>query len=240
MPKNDFSNYKFRCSSLGKLITDGRSGGGLGETAKAHLLECWIRERYGRDHEIIYKYIQKMLAVEEAAITQYSLQKKKFFKKNVDKLENEFITGTPDLYTGESIKEAEEIIDIKSSWDIFTFWANFHKPLNKDYRYQLLGYQALSNARKSNLAYELVSTPSKFIEDEINRKKWDWGNIDPESDPNFMQLVDYIRSSMRYEDIPLSEKLIEFEIPWDENEVDKIYERCKVGRKFMQELENAI
>lgn len=238
--KIDFSNYKFRCSSLGKLVTDPRSGGGLSETTKAHLLECWISERYSRDNEIISKYMKKGVAVEEAAITQYSLQKKKFFKKNVEKLENEFIRGTPDLYVGKSVTESEEIIDIKSSWSIFTFWANFHKPINRDYQCQLLGYQALSNARKSSLAYELVSTPHKLIEDEVTRKKWEWDNIDPESDPDFNKLADYIRASMKYEDIPLSEKLIEFEIPWDENMIDKIYERCKMGRKFIQKLEDTI
>src|SRR5690606_26011628 len=142
-----FDNYRFHCSSLGKIMTDPRSGTGLSETCKAHLMECWIAETYGREKVFENKYMTKGTEVEENAITLYSRAKKKFFKKNTGVLSNEFIIGTPDTY------DVADVIDIKSSWDIFTFFANIFKPLNKDYAWQLSGYRTLLKKLRALLVY---------------------------------------------------------------------------------------
>ncbi len=236
MGKIDFSEYKFRCSSIGKIMTDSRTKEPLGETAKAHLVDCWIREKYARDNEIVSQFLEKGNQVEEEAITIYSSQKHKFYKKNSEILDNEYITGTPDIFEGPEIRKAVAIKDIKAPWSIWTFYQNLYKPINKDYYWQLQGYQAISGAKEAGLVYVLVSTPEKLIEDEINRKKWEWPSMDPLSDPAFNQLADYLRTTMRYEDIPESERWMEFEVNRDDNEIDRVYERVKLCRKFMNSL----
>ena len=119
------TNTLFRCSSLSKLMTNPKleadiEAGNLSETTKTYLLEVYISEKYNRDKNVTSKYMEKGLLVEEDSITLYSRVMKKFFKKNESKLSNEFIKGTPDLYTGLEITEADLVIDIKSSWDIFS------------------------------------------------------------------------------------------------------------------------
>lgn len=232
----NFDNYKFRASSIGAIMTNDRSGKQMGETAKQKLLEIYVKEKYGRDKELINKYITKGLQVEEDSITLYSRNKKTFYLKNEDRLENDFICGTPDLYEGPSIKEATLIIDIKSSWDLFTFWMVLHKPMNTAYVYQLQSYMALTGAKESKLVYCLVSTPEPLILDEMNKLKWKMGVADPSTNEVFKQACDYLETSMRFEDIPMEERFIEFTIPRNDAVIDSIYERAKDCRKFLNSL----
>lgn len=232
----NFDNHKFRASSIGAIMTNDRSGKQMGETAKKRLLEIYIKEKYGREKELINKYITKGLAVEEDSITLYSRNKKKVYFKNEDRLENEFICGTPDLYDGPTINEATMIIDLKSSWDIFTFWMVLHKPMNTDYVYQLQSYMALTGANEAKLVYCLISTPEPLILDEMNKLKWKMGVADPSTDEIYKKACDYLESSMRFEDIPIEDRFIEFTLKRNDEVIASIYDRVKDCRKFLNSL----
>lgn len=232
----NWEEYKFRCSSLGRIMTNSRTREPLGETCKSHLLECWIKEKYGRHKDIINKYIKKGLQVEEDSITLYSRAKKRFYKKNEERLNNEFITGLPDLYEGETILTATEIIDLKSSWDIYTFFDTLVKSMNAAYDYQLQGYMDLSGASSSRLVYCLVSTPEPLILDEMNKLKWKMGVADPENNEIYKQACEYLEVAMKFDDIPLEERYIEFTIPRDEKKIEAIHTRVGECREFLSKL----
>jgi hypothetical protein len=119
----DFSAHKFHPSQLGRLMTNDRSGKNVGETCKAELLEIWIEATYDRCRDFTNKYTEKGTLVEEDSITLYSKQKKKFYKKNIETFENKWFIGTPDIIT------PTEVIDIKSSWSLFTFYDNIQKTI---------------------------------------------------------------------------------------------------------------
>jgi superfamily I DNA and/or RNA helicase len=129
-----FDNYIFHCSSLGALMTDPRSGSGLSETCKGELLKIWIQAKYGRSKPLENKYVEKGNMVEEDSITLYSRVHKKVYEKNTEYFENRFICGTPDII------DKPKVRDIKSCWDIFTFYSNILKPLDKGYILQVNGY----------------------------------------------------------------------------------------------------
>lgn len=232
----DWTTYKFHASSLGHLMTEPRSGPGLSETTKAHLLECWIKEKYGREKDISNKYIEKGLAVEEDSITLYSLNTKKFWKKNTETLENEFIVGTPDLFDGETIQSASAIKDIKSSWDLYTYFANFVKPINKNYGWQLSGYCALTGSDSAGLVYCLVNTPEQLIWKAKDKLKWEMGIIDPSASPMYQQACDDLEKAMMFDDIPREHRHIEFEIDITKYPIEKAYERIQECRKFLSQL----
>src|SRR5690554_1016822 len=103
----NFDDLLIHCSSLGKIMTnqpgkkDTTCVKELSETAKTHLIECYIRAKYGREKDIENKYIKKGLAVEEDSITLYSRIKKRLFFKNEETLLGKYVVGTPDLYTGQ-------------------------------------------------------------------------------------------------------------------------------------------
>lgn len=243
----NWDNYKFRCSSLGKLMTNPPgvkeydkvdNWEKLSETTKSYLAEIYLQEKYGRKKDILNKYIEKGLGVEEDSITLYSLVTKTLFFKNEDRLENDFISGTPDIFTGESVRNADEIIDIKSSWDVFTFFATMTKPLNKDYNFQLHGYCALSGAKVAKLVYCLVDTPDQLINDEKRRTGWKMGltTEDMDINPVYKQACDYLDVSMKFSDIPQSERYIENTIKFDPELIKSVYKRIILCRQFLNEF----
>ena len=142
----------------------------LSETCKTYLTEVYVNERFKRRKEISNRYIEKGLAVEEDSITLYSRVKKVPFFKNEQRFSNDYIIGTPD-HVGEFV------LDIKSSWDIFTFTNTTREDLNKNYYWQLQGYMALTGKREARLAYCLVDTPDQLIEDEKRKLAWKMGLI---------------------------------------------------------------
>jgi len=224
-----FDNWKCHCSSIGKILTEPRSGPGLSETCKAHLLEAWIYETYGRTNEIESKYLTKGTMTEEDGITLYALATKTMYKKNTQVFENEFLIGTPDIITN------GQIADIKSSWSIHTFFANFHKPINKDYVAQITGYmQIVPEIKSGKLVYVLVNTPDVLIEQEKSKLKYKMGIIDPDANPAYLEACSEIDKNSIFDDIPLDKRYIEFDI--NPIPVDKIYTRVKECREFLSSL----
>lgn len=232
----DFSKHLFHPSSLGTLMTDSRTKDPLGETCKAELLKIWVEAKYGRTEEVTNKYMEKGTLVEEDSITLYSRVKKTFYKKNTETISNDYFIGTPDLYEGPSIKEATHIVDIKSSWSIFTFYGVFVKPVNKTYAYQLQAYMDLTGAKTSTLSYCLVNTPTHLVEDEKRKLQWKMGVIDPDAHPEFQKLAAQIDKNNTFDDIDISERYTEFQLTKDEEMLIKIKERLDLCRNFLTAL----
>lgn len=236
----NFSSTLFRCSSLGYLMTDPRTKGEtLSETTKTHLIDVYVSNKYGRNEDIQNRYVEKGLAVEEDSITLYSRIKKSFFKKNEENLHNSWIKGTPDLFTGESIHAAETIIDIKSSWDIYTFMRVLTKEVNKMYYWQLQGYMDLTGAKSATLAYCLVDTPYPMIEYEKYILGRRMGVIDPSGNDLYEKGCEELERAMTYGDIARQEKLIEFTIDRNDSDILKMHARVEECRKWLNQFESS-
>ena len=148
--------FKLRASAAGKLMTNPRKKGEvLSETTKTYLQE-WTKEQiYGVKHVITSKYLTKGIEVENDSI---SFAEKvlgwNFAVKNEESYEDQFFTGTPDV-----IFPREKVVDIKSSWDCFTFPLFSDEVPNKDYFYQLQVYMHLTGLKSAELVYVLMETP---------------------------------------------------------------------------------
>lgn len=229
------SGVLFRCSQLGKIMTEPKDKTQeLGETCKTYLVEEGIEEKYGRNKELVNRYIKKGLQAEQDAITLYSRVKKTMFKKNEFCLSNRYISGTPDLYTGPIIHEAGTIIDIKCSWDIFTYFKATTKDLNKLYYYQLQGYMALTGATEAVLAYCLVDTPEPLVEQEIRNLEYKMGKTSV-TDNNYVAAAKEIQRLSKYDDIPMHERVTEITVERNDADIERIYDRVKLCRKWMNE-----
>lgn len=224
----DFSNQLIRCSALGKIMTDSRTKGEMGETAKSYLKELYREKKYGIRKEIVSKYIDKGLMVENTAIAMYSTKYDGFYVKNDEWFKNEFISGTPDVVS------EEEVIDIKSSWNLFTMPFKEDK-VNKDYYYQLMGYMALTGLKKAKLAYCLIDTPPQLVQDEKRRLSWQMGCIDGMS-PEYLDACAEIDKSHDFSHIPMEERIVEFEIERDDELIQAIYDRVKLCREYLNSL----
>lgn len=222
----NIDNILFRCSSLGYIMTEPRSKSEvLSETCKIHLVDKFVSVKYGRETDIVSKYTTKGLMVEEDSLTLYSRFKKRMFTKNEATLMNDFISGTPDV-----IKE--NVIDIKSSWDIFTFFRTKQKDINKLYYWQMQGYMALTGAKSATLAYCLTDTPEQLINDEKRKLLWKMGVIS-EDDAMYQEAATKLEATLTYNDIPLSERIIEIVIDRNEEDIQKIYDRVVICRDYM-------
>lgn len=236
----DFSTLLFRCSSLGYIMTDPRNKNEqLSETCKTHLIDVYVRHKYGRQSDISNRYTEKGMMVEEDSITLYTRVKKKLFVKNEQHLSNTFIKGTPDLFTGPSLDKAQEIIDIKSSWDIFSFFRVHTQLLNKHYYWQLQGYMALTGASTSTLAYCLVNTPATTIMDE-KRKLFYKMNVATDENDLYKEACTELEKAMIYDDIPIKERVIEISVERNDMDIEHIYKRVEDCRCYLSELQNEL
>lgn len=232
----DFNNILFRCSSIKHIMTEpktkkDREAGILSKTVRNHLADKYVSARYGRETEIFNKYVTKGLQVEEDSLTLYSRYKGVFYTKNEKLFTNDFISGTPDIVTSDS--EGGVIIDIKSSWDVFTFFrAADPDDLNDMYYWQMQGYMALTGAKKAIVAYCLVNTPDALIADEQRRIFYRM-NVATTESPAYVEACEALERSMRFDDIDMKERVIEIMVERSDEDIQRIYEKAAMCREYM-------
>lgn len=150
--------FKARASEAGKLMVQPRSKSEtLSETTKTYLQD-WLKENiYGYRKEIKSKYLDKGIIMEDEAISKtIEWLDLPFVLKNEQSFEDEFFTGTPDIVTD------REVLDIKCSWDAFSFPLFEDEIPTKDYFYQLQVYMHLTGRKSARLVYVLTNTPESI------------------------------------------------------------------------------
>ena len=244
---------KFRCSMLGNLMKNDRSGKKMGETAKKELRRIWIGEKYNRWKSIDTKFIRKGNKQEEEALTLLSMFDKKMYVKNQMQFSNEYLTGTPDIIYG------DETIDTKCSWDIFTFYNSVDDDLDPMYDWQGRGYMKLSTSVKHTVVHCLVNTPDDEITNELYRDSFNWqGNEAPlwakilkvsemiYDERNFHR---YLRENNlwpatveheavaifnAFKEVPMEERIHKKSFEHDEQKITELYSRLDECRTHIQ------
>lgn len=154
----------FRCSSLGKLMTEPRSKaeGVLSETAKAHIREVLAQDIFAVDFEIGGKEIEKGNTCEGESINLVNAVRGLALEKNSERRNDGLITGECDLF------DAERRVghDIKTAWSIQTFPIvpeDVASAQRKLYEWQMVGYMKLWDADEWHVDYCLVNTPDELV-----------------------------------------------------------------------------
>lgn len=208
----------------------------LSDTCKTYLMQSYVLSKYGRIREITTKQMVKGTISEEDSILLFSALEGKIYNKNTERIKNDYIIGTPDLYDTDDILNANEIIDIKSCWDIFTFLSNVPNPEKDIYYWQLQGYMALTGAKIGTIAYCLVNTPESIIEGEKYQllRRMD---VVTEEDPSYKRELQLLLANRYFDDIPMSERLLTFSIERDDSDIEKMYKKVEKCREFLYEFE---
>jgi len=252
------TQVKFRASQLGKLMTDARTKTGLSETTKSALLEIAIQQKYKRYKEISNKYIEKGIAVENDAIDLWRRERGAIVFKNEINFKNDFITGTPDLLIKDAAGNVTNVPDIKSSWDIHTFFDAQKNELSKDYYWQGQAYCWLTGAPSATFCFVLVSAPCTMIDTEKYRLSLRMNLIDPQSNPVFIKKAQQIERNMIYDmptflteypsanlesdlsewcyDIPVQERIHEKVVEFDADAIAKLQERVPLWQEYINTL----
>ena len=224
-----------RASSVGYLMTEpvtkaDKEAGLLSKTAQKHLIEVYIAEKYGRKRDIQTKQMKKGMEAEQDSIDLLSMYFKLPFSKNEERFKNDYITGLPDIINGDTI------IDIKSSYDLWTFLGNIPDKLDNLYYWQMQSYMWLTGTKNATIAYCLVNTPESIIQQEkyYLLKKMD---VISEESPEFIKEAMKIEFNMTFDDISIDERILTFNISRSEDDILRIENKVLKARTFLQELE---
>lgn len=225
MKKRSFDDHRFRCSSLGKIMTNSRSKKDpLSVTCKNYLQEIHKEVVFGKTREIQSKYLDKGNQVEDLSISLYNMINASSYQKNVISFTNDFISGTPDILS-------DQLIDIKSSWDFTTFPMHQQSLPSKDYYWQMQGYMMLTEKKTCKVAYCLVDTPETLIQDELRRLSWNLGMIEVP-----MDLESEVYERLQYSDIPDELRVKEFIIEYNEQDIESLKKRIDLCREYLSEI----
>lgn len=230
----NFEETLIHCSSLSCLFTEpisksDKEAGILSKTAKSHLIEVYARELWGYEKDIVTKQMRKGTNAEEHGITLLSSLDKKLYYKNDERKENSFICGHADIVTD------DEIIDIKLSWDAFTFLPKLIEDIDKSYYCQLQGYLWLWNKEIGRICYCLVDTPDNIIEGEKYRLLRSMDVVSEES-PEFLEAAIKLENNMKFDHLPIQQRVISHFVYRDEEIISKIPAKVKRAREFLNEI----
>ena len=146
-------------------------------------------------------------------------------EKNEQHFSDEFFKGTPDVIL------EDEIIDIKCSWDCFSF-PLWKEELEKDYWWQGQGYMRLTGKRKYRVAYCLMDMPEEMIYQEVNRRKWMISNSTRLDD----DIYEEVKSEYTYSHLPIELRLKVYEFEYDEKAIEEVIERVKLARIYIDSI----
>ena len=233
----DFSKTLIRSSSVGYLMTEPQSkadkeAGLLSKTAQRHLLEVYIAEKYGRKKDIQTKQMKKGVEVEDESIELLNEYLSKDYVKNTQRFSNEFITGLPDIVA----LNPNTVVDIKSSYDLWTFLGNLPDKLDNLYYWQLQSYMWLTGSEKAYIAYCLVNTPFGIIEQE---KRYLLNKMDvvSEESPEYIQEATRLEFNMTFDDISINERVLIFPVERSEDDILRIQYKVEKAREYLGEIE---
>jgi hypothetical protein len=169
---------RFRCSSIGKLMTEPKSKSEvLSVGAKTYIRQLAAEEIFGVEFDVSSKQMEKGIIVEPDSIALLNRVRGLSLVKNTERRSDEFITGECDLFD----TSTSEGRDLKSSWSIATFPLLVEDCEDKLYEWQMRGYMRLWNAQQWHVDYCLVNTPDNLI------------GFEPQS----LHFVDHIPERMR-------------------------------------------
>ena len=154
----------FRCSSLHKLIGDGRSKAAvISDTAKSAIRDIVKEDLYGFRSFTGNQYTQKGNLLEDLAIQMSGKMRLRNYQKHVGRVENELITGECDVL---DLKN-KLIIDTKCTWDIGThpFFADeaMEKVKKAGYDVQMQAYMWLYGCDVANIDFWLFPCPPELL-----------------------------------------------------------------------------
>lgn len=250
---------------LTKLLND-KNFPEIPKTMETELQKIFRAEKYNRRFLFTNKYIKKGLDQEEESFSDYQeyLLKVKgvkvYLKNNKTRINGEFFTGETDSH--ESFHKLMGYgFDIKTSWSLETFPFKKDK-LDDAYEAQNLVYMHLTGLKKWLTVYVLVNNTENTIHNE--KMKYFYQYNMHQSDRNeekYLEvcrdlekdhIVDYDKFVHHYPghdlvigrkewmennwDIPLEERVVEKEVLYDENKINLLIERAKIGREYLQSL----
>lgn len=211
--------FRIRCSAISSIMAKPTGKRIISAGAETYCKKWYIEKVYNRYPEVKSKYMDKGIAVEEDSI-DYIADKLNLGKvyKNDEWFENDYMHGTPDAVLDDCI------IEMKNSWDCFSFPLLETEVPSKDYFLQIQGYMHLTGLKKAKLIYTLMDTPENLIE-----KDFRWNN------PKDMPYEDF-REKYLFSSVEDKYRIKTFDIEYNPEIVEQIYNRVELCREYINNI----
>lgn len=211
----------------------------LSTQAKSFIRRLYGQIKYGKCSVSQYKgtkYTNKGILAEQDSLNLINFIDGTDYIKNEQRIQNEFLSGIPDSWRGESIYNADYVPDVKTSWDFETFIENVGKPLNPLYWWQQQGYFGLTGASAGEVSYCLVNTPESIIQGEKERLARRLDAVTTES-PEYRLAEALLVNNMTFDDIPVLERRLKFDVKRDDDAIQRIYDKVPLCRDYLFEIQ---
>lgn len=209
--------FKLRASAGGNMLTS-KGAMSKAETPKTFIKEWYITQLTGKRKVINSKYLRRGIESENLAIERVN----KDLVKNEQFFENEYFTGTPDIVTDDTI------IDVKCSWDAFTF-PFFMKEPPMNYLTQLQIYMELTGKRKAKLCYCLENGTTE----QINQLAWQKAKDEGLDEPS-IENWDDADKDLNYDHLPENLRIKSFDIEYNADMIESLKESVEFARGYIE------
>lgn len=213
-----------------------KEAGRLGATCQKELIKVYNLVKYGRRKEIITAAMDKGKLVEADSIAMYSMLEGILYFKNDEQLENEWFTGHPDVFSGESILTAETCDDMKNSWELDSFTNWEIEKADKDGVCQLNVYYSLTGAKSGSLVRALMDCPPEVLEGEKYRLLRSM-NVVSEDSPSYRKAEAELIKNLTFPDIPPEERLIKIPVDRDDELIEKMKAKVPIFRQWLADFD---
>src|SRR5690554_114960 len=210
--------FKLRASKGSVLLQTGKMGAGT----KTYVQEWLISELTGKEKRIDSKYLRSGVERESASLIRASKYFGVELVKNTTQLENDFFTGEFDARTDDMV------IDVKSSWDAFTF-PIFETEPDKGYVRQLQIYMDLMGLKKASLAYCLENGTEEMIES----LSWKIAKEEGADEPT-IEHWDKAEAELNYDQLPENMRIKVFSFERDEGLIENMKQAVLDCRKYIE------
>ncbi len=203
----------------------------LPQGAKAYC-EKWIKEvLYNRRKNFKNKYLDKGIACEEDSIkfaAKYYGWGEVF--KNDEWFEDEWFEGTPDIL----LDLFKEVIDMKNSYDAFSFPLFETEIPTEGYDTQLQVYCHLIDYDQATLCYALMDAPLDIMKQEMRKLSWEQGQ------QGFIstELYEQVKREMTYSNLPDDLRLVKFTVVRKPEIIELLKERVIMCREYIEKVIN--
>lgn len=190
----------------------------------------WLKEQlYNRRKHFSNLYLEKGILCEDDAI-EFSSE---FYgwigaEKNDEWFENAYAQGTPDIM----LAYEKHVIDIKNSYDAFSFPLFETEIPTQGYDDQLQVYLLLTSYEKATLCYCLMNAPLDIMKVEMKRLSWKEGSMGAISD----ELYQKVKAEMTYDNLIPELRLKTFTVVKDASFESRLIERVEMCRKYINQL----
>ena len=159
---------------------------------------------YGFHPILDNKYLEKGLALEDAAIEFLSHRRFRKYTKNKERRKSEYLSGECDIYV-----PGEKTIDIKCSWSLDTFPAFVEDAHDSIYEWQGRAYAKLWDVPAHEVVFVMLNTPESILPRWEQRELHEVEHINPA----------LRMTSITYERCPVLEAKLDL--------------KCKIAHKYL-------